>query len=75
LEPTDEHGDMAEIRVPLDEPAWSVKAIMQLGRAGLARRHVALRRFMIDQDAPSHTRIVVYAVDVESALKACEAHT
>lgn len=73
LEPTDEHGDAEQIRVPLDEPAWSVKAIMRLGRSGIAIQHVALKRFLIDSGAPSHTRIAVYAVDADAVLKACEA--
>lgn len=73
LEPTDEHGDAEQIRVLLDEPEWTVKAIMRLGRSGIARQHVALKRFMIDQGAPSHARIVVYAVDADAALKAFEA--
>jgi len=73
LQPTDEYGDAERILVPLEEPVWSVKAIMRLGRVGIARRHVALNRFLVDRGAPSHARIVVYAVDADAALKACEA--
>lgn len=74
LEPTDEHGDAEQILVCLDDPVWSVKAIMQLGRSGISIRHVALRRYFIRCGGPGRRELCVYAVDAESALKACEAN-
>ncbi len=73
LEPTGEHGDRQEILVYLDEPVWSVRDIMRMGKSGIARRTVALKRFMSDRGAPSHARIVVFAVDADAALKAYDA--
>ena len=73
LEPTEEYGDMAEILVLLDEPERTARGIMRLGSSGIARRTVALKRFTVDRGAPSRTRIAVYAVDADAALKACDA--
>ena len=70
LEPTDKHGGMAEIRVLLDEPRWTVKDFLRCGANGWALRHVTLKRYLIRSGGPER---FVYAVDAESALKACEA--